>query len=372
MKKKIFINIIIVIILLLNVTNVYADQVPQCVGSAGGTTTAEDVKNFFTSKSPKNWYNFYLEIDNEENKNAEGIHEITEEQSDIILTLNTYIGFGNYTWFYQYYLAGGTRMEGLEYEQISAIEGTIGNIDMWVKDQTTVLKFADNVDEEREEGFYDDSIKYKGYGEFTKTKVKEILEGMSPTEWLELTKEIKNRADAAENGEKVKVSQENYDLLLNAAKFIKISENKEEFRKYLGKTVFSLDIDNIIFIVLKENYIETKVEVGIATPGNKDDREPTIGDIIQGADKFLNQGAANKLDNQALQNMSNIIYNIFLTTGVVIAVIVGGILGIKAITEGLEGKAEVKEMLIPYIIGCVILFGGFTIWKIVLSILQTR
>ena len=35
-----------------------------------------------------------------------------------------------------------------------------------------------------------------------------------------------------------------------------------------------------------------------------------------------------------------------------------------------EGQAKVKEMLIPFIIGCVIVFGGFGIWKIALKLGQ--
>ena len=37
----------------------------------------------------------------------------------------------------------------------------------------------------------------------------------------------------------------------------------------------------------------------------------------------------------------------------------------------IEEKAEIKTMLIPYIIGCVVVFGAFTIWKIVVDILQS-
>ena len=35
-----------------------------------------------------------------------------------------------------------------------------------------------------------------------------------------------------------------------------------------------------------------------------------------------------------------------------------------------EEKAEVKKMLIPYIVGCIVVFGGFGIWKLVVNILQ--
>lgn len=70
--------------------------------------------------------------------------------------------------------------------------------------------------------------------------------------------------------------------------------------------------------------------------------------------------------------MSNTIYSILLAIGIVIAVIVGLLLGMKFITGGIEEKAEVKAMLVPYIVGCVVLFGAFTIWKIVVDILQSE
>ena len=69
--------------------------------------------------------------------------------------------------------------------------------------------------------------------------------------------------------------------------------------------------------------------------------------------------------------MSNTLYNILLVTGILIALIVGMILGIKFIMGGIEEKAEIKTMIIPYIVGCVVVFGAFTIWKIVVDILQS-
>ena len=35
-----------------------------------------------------------------------------------------------------------------------------------------------------------------------------------------------------------------------------------------------------------------------------------------------------------------------------------------------EDKAEIKEALVPYILGCVLIFGAFAIWKIVITILN--
>lgn len=94
-----------------------------------------------------------------------------------------------------------------------------------------------------------------------------------------------------------------------------------------------------------------------------------LGEIISGADGFLSQGQ----DSVPLkiEEMSDMIYNILLILGIVIAVIVGMIIGIKFMTGGAEEKAKVKELLIPYIAGCVVIFGAFTIWKIVVTILQS-
>ena len=63
-------------------------------------------------------------------------------------------------------------------------------------------------------------------------------------------------------------------------------------------------------------------------------------------------------------------YNILLTIGIVVAVIVGAIIGIKLMSSGIDTKVEAKKLLIPYLAGCVVVFGGFAIWKIVVTILQ--
>ena len=36
-----------------------------------------------------------------------------------------------------------------------------------------------------------------------------------------------------------------------------------------------------------------------------------------------------------------------------------------------DGKAELKERLVPYVVGCVVIFGAFGIWKIVMIFINT-
>ncbi len=55
----------------------------------------------------------------------------------------------------------------------------------------------------------------------------------------------------------------------------------------------------------------------------------------------------------------------------VVAVIVGLIIGIRFMVSGVDEKAKIKEELMPYVIGCFIIFGAFGIWKIIVSILSS-
>ena len=50
--------------------------------------------------------------------------------------------------------------------------------------------------------------------------------------------------------------------------------------------------------------------------------------------------------------------------------IIGTVLGIKFMVASAEDKAEVKKALVPYIIGCAVIFGAFTIWNIAVNIGQ--
>jgi len=93
-----------------------------------------------------------------------------------------------------------------------------------------------------------------------------------------------------------------------------------------------------------------------------------IGNIQLDADDFLNVSEANIINETIMQRAVSDLYNIFLTIGVIIAVVVAAILGIQFMTGSVEAQAKVKEKLIPFVIGCVILFGAFGIWKLIVTI----
>lgn len=94
--------------------------------------------------------------------------------------------------------------------------------------------------------------------------------------------------------------------------------------------------------------------------------------IVQEGSEFLKAGESSSEaqigDVTKLKDLSGYLYNILLAAGVVIAVVVATILGIQFMVGGAEGQAKVKEMLIPFVVGCIIVFGGFGFWKIAISI----
>ena len=69
-----------------------------------------------------------------------------------------------------------------------------------------------------------------------------------------------------------------------------------------------------------------------------------------------------------MQDVSGLVYNILLAVAIVLAVIIGAMLGIKFMVGGADEKAMIKETLAPYIIGCIVVFGAFTIWTMAINI----
>ena len=98
--------------------------------------------------------------------------------------------------------------------------------------------------------------------------------------------------------------------------------------------------------------------------------EQNIDKLIQNGDTFLEGGTTDQLDNTALQNFSKSMFNILFAVGVVVSVITGALLGLKLMVSSIEEQVEAKKLIVPYVVGCVVLFGGFGIWKIIVTILQ--
>lgn len=122
-------------------------------------------------------------------------------------------------------------------------------------------------------------------------------------------------------------------------------------------------LNKIIFIILMLVLVFTIIPI----QSNAD----SIDSVMEGAKSFVDSGKQSDnitLDSSVIKSASDMIYNILLGVGIVIALAVGSILGIQFMLASAEDKAKVKEALIPFIIGCIIIFGAFGIWKIVVII----
>ena len=123
---------------------------------------------------------------------------------------------------------------------------------------------------------------------------------------------------------------------------------------------------NIILIILILILIFTYLPNTVYAGKNLGDINKMIGD----ADNFIgvagNQNTP--IDQEQLKDTSDYIYNILFAIAVVVAFAVGMIIGIQFIMGSVDEKAKIKETLVPYIIGVCIIFGAFTIWKIVVTI----
>lgn len=109
-------------------------------------------------------------------------------------------------------------------------------------------------------------------------------------------------------------------------------------------------------------------------------------DIFEKGDSFLQEGkdhaSSGSITTDAgvdigLPNDTNVknvvqdVYTMLFALGVGVIFIVGIILGIKFMMASTEEKANLKEMLIPYFIGSVVIFAAFGIWKLAITIFSS-
>ncbi len=95
-------------------------------------------------------------------------------------------------------------------------------------------------------------------------------------------------------------------------------------------------------------------------------------DIFTYGDNFVETGASQQDSNAAsdekTMEIMNDLYSVLFPLGVVITVIIGGVLGIKFMMASADDKAKVKESMVPYVVGCAVIYGAFGIWKIAIEI----
>ena len=95
-----------------------------------------------------------------------------------------------------------------------------------------------------------------------------------------------------------------------------------------------------------------------------------VGDLFAQGKNFLGHGKSvnQTINTTELKNTSDYIYNALLAIAVMTAIVVAMVIGIQFMAASADEKAKVKEAILPFIVGCIVVFGAFAIWKIAVNI----
>ena len=84
----------------------------------------------------------------------------------------------------------------------------------------------------------------------------------------------------------------------------------------------------------------------------------------------ITEGGSNT-NTSGIQNVGANIVSIITTIGIIVAVVVLLILGIKYMMGSASEKAEYKKTMIPYLVGAVLIFGASAIAKAVIAMSES-
>jgi len=103
----------------------------------------------------------------------------------------------------------------------------------------------------------------------------------------------------------------------------------------------------------------------------KDSLAVSPSTIMEGGNKFIEEAEDREVfDKTNEKDAIDTLYYIMLSIAIVVAFIVGSVLGIQFITSGAAGQAKVKEKIIPFALGTLVAFGAFGIWRITYNVLN--
>lgn len=201
-------------------------------------------------------------------------------------------------------------------------------------------------------------------------EIKDDIENASD-EKLETINELMIALNAADSG--VKDYYESKDIYK-----IRMAINKELKRRDPNNKTSSE--------VVQETGAETEQEMqGLDNrTGNKDpdilasytpDVKTSVDEIIGDGSDFLNTGKNNQggvmVNGDNVKKASNMLFNVLFTIAIAASILIGMYLGIKFMMSSAEDKASIKESLLPYFVGVIIMLASFSIWKLVLTLLQS-
>ena len=128
----------------------------------------------------------------------------------------------------------------------------------------------------------------------------------------------------------------------------------------IGKTVKVLTA--LLLVVMRVMSLNT---VAFASGSTTTTSSGEVGSVI---DK-ITESANDKLnDDSGVATLGGQIVGIIQIIGIVVAVVILLVLGIKYMTGSAQEKAEYKKTMIPYIIGAILIFAASTIVNVIFNL----
>ena len=102
----------------------------------------------------------------------------------------------------------------------------------------------------------------------------------------------------------------------------------------------------------------------------------TVKDVFIDADKFVSsdidkdKAGTISVSEDSIQKLSKIVSGVLVAVGIIVALIMISIMGISFMAQSVEEKAKIKESMMPFLIGAIVTFGAFGIWRVAISIMS--
>ena len=138
-----------------------------------------------------------------------------------------------------------------------------------------------------------------------------------------------------------------------------------------NKVITILSMVFVIFTLISNINI-VQANTTSVNGGSGSSSESSLSDVISGGDSFIQAGknGSAQIDKGSLKNASSSIYNILLICGVIIAVLIGSIMGIKFMIGSVEEKAEYKKSFVPLIVGIVLVVAATAIASFIFNMAE--
>lgn len=97
-----------------------------------------------------------------------------------------------------------------------------------------------------------------------------------------------------------------------------------------------------------------------------------LEESFNSSQNFINNGKSEIINYKNVYKIINFLYNFVMAIGIIGAIIVGMIIGIRIIFGSIDEKADSKHLLVPYLAILIIMSLTLTLWKFGLNLLYNN